>query len=140
MKNEHVQMSNVLLTFSLLFNAVFMFGFYFSNTYIMFYVELCLLICILIRVFIKKNYLIFLFIATFVFFQMARLFLDFFGFIEEKWYRDYVGGLFDIDIQKHILLCFYLVLYAIFLGSFSTSSSSRILCVENSFNWEIISD
>lgn len=126
MKNEHAQISNVLLTFSLLFNAIFMFGFYFSNTYIMFYVELCLLICILIRVFIKKNYLIFLFIATFVFFQMARLFLDFFGFIEEKWYRDYVGGLFDIDIQKHILLCFYLVLYAIFLSTYIPLKDNRI--------------
>lgn len=126
MKNKHIQMSNLLLTLSLLFNVIFMFGFYFANTYIMFYVELCLLICILIRVFIKKNYLIFLFIATFVFFQMARLFLDFFGFIEDKWYRDYVGGLFDIDIQKHILLCFYLVLYAIFLSTYITLKGNRL--------------
>lgn len=61
----------------------------------------------------KKNYVLSIFLFTFTFFQLSRIFLYFFGFSELNWNRGYIGDVFDDDICIFILKLDYIVLLGI---------------------------
>lgn len=104
--------------FSFIISALFAIGYFCDCFNLMIALEFILVTLIFCQCFLRKNYLVFLFLTIFLFFQMNRIFLDFFNLTDEKWYRGYVGDYFDNDIQKHLILCYYLVLYGLFLSLF----------------------
>lgn len=61
----------------------------------------------------KKNYVLSVFLFTFTFFQLSRIFLYFFGLSELTWNRGYIGDIFDNDICIFILKLDYCVLLGI---------------------------
>lgn len=113
--------TNEYLLFSLdsISILIFSIGYVLGNNDVMFFAECLLLFLLLFKIFINKSFLIFLFVCIFIFFQMSRLFLDFFNLSDLEWYRGYVGDYFDAEIQKHVLLCFFLVFQGLYLALFS---------------------
>ncbi len=123
-KNKNVDLC--CFGFGCLFSIPFFIGYFIENSGIMIF-SLCLLLLVLLcKIFINKNFLCFLFLCIFVFFQMTRLILDFLNLSDLKWYRGYVGDYFDISVQKHILLCFYLVLQGLLLSLYTKVKNKNI--------------
>lgn len=114
-----------LFGFNFFIIVLFFMGYYIGNNTIMFFTECFLIIALLCKIFLKKSFLIFLFVIIFIFFQMSRLFLDFFNLSELEWNRGYIGDYFDENIQKHVLFCFFLVLQGLYFSLYSKNNITK---------------
>lgn len=101
------------LTLSFTFVSV-----YLENEYLIFLCIFSFTLEIIVISFIEKNFTLLFFLFTFVFFQMSRIFLYYFGLLELDWKRGYVGDFFSKEVSIHTLKTFVIVLSALFFSQY----------------------
>lgn len=102
----------------LLNNLLALFSYYVKEQIYFFYSLFFLVFINIFEIINRRNYLHLLFLISFIFFQMSRLILFYFGFSNLDWGRGYIGDYFNNNIKWHVLYCFYLVFLGLFLSNY----------------------